>query len=113
MFGEWLRAEMAEKGITQAVLAKPAGLTQQAVSRWVRGLARPEGAGTMKAIAAALGVPIQEVVDRVEEAEVPAAQGAAARQEQERELREEFAELRERLAALEAEKKSPRRARGA
>ena len=60
-FGEWLTKVRAELGLTQAELATRLNLTQQTVSRWEQGLARPRQKDASD-IAVVLGVEEQEVL---------------------------------------------------
>ena len=57
-----INAQLARQGMTQSELAKKAGTTRQALSTLIRrGTCEPRTAGR---IAAALGVDVEELIDR-------------------------------------------------
>ncbi len=96
-FADWLRSEQQRSAITQEELAEACGVSQQAVSRWIRGAARPGGVRLGK-LAEALRVPVDLVIERLEADQkvrgmLPADPPVV--------LRSELAELRKRLARLE------------
>jgi transcriptional regulator with XRE-family HTH domain len=60
-----IRELRTERGMTQEALAHGAGITVGHLSKIERGLANP-GWSTVEAIAGALGVPMADIVRRVE-----------------------------------------------
>lgn len=59
--GAEIRAEMARQDISQEELARRLGWSQQWVSRRITGVT-PVDAGELEAIAAALGVPVSQLL---------------------------------------------------
>jgi transcriptional regulator with XRE-family HTH domain len=64
-FAEWMRARMDELGLTQDQVAEAAGITQQTISKYVNGKAKPK-AGHVRTLARALRVEPSELLDHVE-----------------------------------------------
>ena len=62
-FGHRLRVLLADRGMSQVELSKQAGITQQAVSSYMTKGASP-GLSTAVAIARALGVSVDDLVDK-------------------------------------------------
>jgi len=62
-FGSWLTAAMAERGLSQAVLARRLDIDAAQLSRWRRGLVTPS-VSHLQRIAAVLAVP-REDLDRL------------------------------------------------
>lgn len=60
IFREWLKEKLKEKGLTQLELARRSGVSQAAISRWVRGLREPDEASIVK-VAQALGAGEEEI----------------------------------------------------
>lgn len=66
-FGEVVLLYLDELGITQAELAKRAGYNKQTINALIRANKRSPTLNTAVDIAEALGVSLQEMVDRMEE----------------------------------------------
>ena len=62
-FKDYLRMAMALGGFSRTSLASKIGVSKQAVSTWHRGVVTPTSNETMKALADALGRPVDEVLD--------------------------------------------------
>lgn len=65
-YGEVLSLYLEEKGVSQAELAKRIGTGRQTVNNLTTGARRGPTLETAMAIADALGVTLQEMVDRME-----------------------------------------------
>lgn len=65
MFSDWLGQQMRAASLTEAALARSVGVSQQAVSRWHTGLARPSGVRIGK-LASALGTSVEEIIRQLE-----------------------------------------------
>ena len=61
VFADNLREAMQAAGVTQEALARAVGVTLSTVSRWYRGLNKPD-LDTLPRIAAALGTTASELV---------------------------------------------------
>jgi transcriptional regulator with XRE-family HTH domain/desulfoferrodoxin (superoxide reductase-like protein) len=59
--GKLIRGLRAEKGMTQRQLAEQMGITEQAVSKWERGLGGPE-ISLLPALSSILGVNIEKIL---------------------------------------------------
>lgn len=59
-FREWLREKLREKKMTQFELARRSGVSQSAISRWLRGLRDPDEVSILK-VAKALGASDEEI----------------------------------------------------
>jgi repressor LexA len=59
-FREWLREKLKEKNISQFELARLSGVSQSAISRWLRGLRDPDRDSILK-VARALGASEKEI----------------------------------------------------
>lgn len=68
VFGTWLASRMDGLGLSQSELAARAGVTQQAVSNWIKGAARPRGERARR-LAEALDVTIDELLRQIEDGE--------------------------------------------
>jgi transcriptional regulator with XRE-family HTH domain len=62
--GEWLKAELQERGLTMSAFAHQVGVSQPTVSKWIAGKTTPDGVSALR-ISGALGVPLSEVYGRV------------------------------------------------
>jgi len=69
-FGEWLAREFKARGMTMAEGARQIGVSQAAVSNWVRGQRRPD-TGSIGRLADVLGLPVEVVLDAVIRPETP------------------------------------------
>lgn len=69
-FGEVLSLYMDELGVTQAELARRIGVGRQTVNNIMTGAVSNPRLDTAAAIADALGVSLQEMVDRMKENEL-------------------------------------------
>lgn len=56
IFGRWLQAEMIRRDMSAASMGRAVGVSKQAVTRWLRGEACPEGERRGK-VAEALQIP--------------------------------------------------------
>ena len=61
-FGDWLRRELKARGLTMTECARLVGVSQAAVSNWVRGQRRPDAESIGK-LAEVLGLPISVVLN--------------------------------------------------
>lgn len=66
-FGEVVSIYLDELGITQAELAKRTGYNRQTINALIKERDRIPYLDTAVDVAAALGVPLQEMVDRMKE----------------------------------------------
>lgn len=66
-YGEVVDLFMKERGMKQSELARCAGISKQALSDLINGVNNNPRLDTAMAIAAALGVTLQEMVDRMQE----------------------------------------------
>ena len=94
-FGQWLETRLLHSGHTERSLARAAGVSQQSVSRWRTGSARPSSR-RLPALAKALGVSVDDLVNQLTldieaRAEVQRLAG----------LRQEVEDLRLRVTQLE------------
>ncbi|MCS7241105.1 LexA family protein [Candidatus Caldatribacterium sp.] len=60
VFREWLRGKLKERGLTQLELARLSGVSQAAISRWLRGVREPDEESIVK-VARALGAGEEEI----------------------------------------------------
>lgn len=60
IFREWLREKLREKCLSQLELARRSGVSQGAISRWIRGEREPDEASIVK-VAKALGAGEEEI----------------------------------------------------
>lgn len=61
-FSDWLTTQLQEKGMSQADLARKSGVTRQAINNYVNGMRQSPDMNSVKKIARALGVPVEEVL---------------------------------------------------
>src|SRR5687767_5881670 len=107
-FGDWLRSELARRGMTMTALANEMGVSQAAVSRWVAGLRSPDVESSER-MALVLGVPPEVVVEKAGHRRFHADRLAVLRGElagieaEFRELRRCVVELETRKEEIEAE----------
>jgi transcriptional regulator with XRE-family HTH domain len=66
VFSAWLDEKMRVAGLSETALAEMVGVSQQAVSRWHLGIARPGGQRIGK-VASALGTGVEEIIKELEE----------------------------------------------
>ena len=64
-YGEVLRCYLEELDVSPAELARRIGSPRSTISALINGRAKEPTLGTAKAIADALGVPLQEMVERI------------------------------------------------
>ena len=95
---------MGEREMTQEALAEAAGVSQQAVSMWLRNARRP-GLHSLRALARALDVDPAEIFDQLDQMPDPPRAPASEQLDP-----EEVAALRRRVEALEAALAEQRRA---
>lgn len=102
-FGLWLAGQLHRRGMTMSDLARGIGAYPAVVRRWVRGVQLPKTA-QCRAVAAALGLPVDEVLAAAgHRPPDPAAEGGARREAAELLARipeERIAHLLPRLRAL-------------
>ena len=65
MFATWFEKQLRRQGLTERDVAEQVGVSQQAVSRWRKGEARP-GGQRMGKLARALGASIEELITAIE-----------------------------------------------
>jgi transcriptional regulator with XRE-family HTH domain len=80
-FGEWLKEELDQRGLSMSAFAERIGVSQPAVSNWIAGKRLPDVASAAK-IARALDVSINEVYSRVTQ-EIPVPRQEKDNREQE------------------------------
>lgn len=98
MFMHWIDERMHDRELTERMLADRLGVTQQAVSRWRNGLARPSGLRIGK-LAIALEVPVDQVIAALEQdAE---SMTLEIQPKQDRSLEAQVRDLTERLEVVE------------
>ena len=66
-YGEVVNLYLKERGMAQAELARRAGIGKQTLSDLINGVNNNPRLDTALAIADVLGVPLQEMVDRMKE----------------------------------------------
>ena len=62
VFGDWLRNELDARGLTISETARRLGVSQGAVSNWVRDLRRPD-ADSIRRLAEVLDIPVEQVMN--------------------------------------------------
>ena len=66
-YGEYLRYLLDEKGMTQAELAEKSGVGKSTIGELVKGRSKEPTLIKAKRIADALGVPLQQFVDNIDD----------------------------------------------
>jgi transcriptional regulator with XRE-family HTH domain len=106
VFPDWLATKMTEGNLTQETLADVLGITQQAVSMWLKGTRQP-GVRSARRLAEALGVRTDELFELLDSSPPPSE--ASDRAEEIAEIRAEMARLKIRLDRLAGPERGARR----
>jgi transcriptional regulator with XRE-family HTH domain len=88
VFARWLSARMEEIGLTEEGVGAAVGVTQQTVSKWTTGRAKPR-ASRLRSLADVLQVSVDDLLTQLEEDASPVTPGSDDPEER---VRERFAE---------------------
>lgn len=97
-FGDWLRAQLANHGLTMTELAERMGVSQASVSRWISNQRHPEH-DSLERLAVILDVPVDVVLERAGRRRFPDERIAALLEEQ-ASIEVEARKLQDRIVAI-------------
>lgn len=66
-YGEYLKQLLDERGMTQSELAERSGIGKSTIGEWIKGRTNEPTFSKSKRIADALGVPLQQFADNVDD----------------------------------------------
>ena len=66
-YGEYLKLLLEERGMTQAELAERSGIGKSTIGEWIKGRTKEPTFSKSKRIADALGVPLQQFADSIDD----------------------------------------------